>query len=36
MTIYGWIFLVGSWGVILSLLVFCLFRTLRTRNGNGK
>jgi hypothetical protein len=30
MTIGGWIFMLVSWGLILGLLGFCLYRTLRT------
>ena len=30
MTAGGWIFLLVSWGVILTLVGFCYFRTLRS------
>ncbi len=32
MTLGGWIFMLGSWAVILGLLAFCIYRTTRNRN----
>ena len=32
----GWIFFIVSWGVILSLFVFCMVRTLRTKDKETK
>jgi hypothetical protein len=29
MTWSGWIFLILSWGMILSLIVFCVWRALK-------
>lgn len=29
MTLAGWIFLVTSWGVILSIVVFCFVKMFR-------
>ena len=34
MTGGGWIFLLISWGVILSLVGFCYYRTLRSGSPN--
>lgn len=34
MTTVGWIFMALSWGVILSLLVFCFSKVFRTRKAN--
>jgi hypothetical protein len=37
MTIAGWIFMSASWLVILGLFIFCLCRTLRSKDqNNGK
>ncbi len=40
MTVGGWIFIILSWGVILSLLTYCFVRILSKdsddkRNGNA-
>jgi hypothetical protein len=32
MNLGGWIFMLGSWAVILGLFVYCIIRTL----GSGK
>ncbi len=34
MTWQGWIFLLAGWSVIVAMLSFCLYRTLR--GGAGK
>ena len=31
MTTGGWIFMIVSWAVILTLFVYCMYRTLRSR-----
>jgi len=31
MTTFGWIFLVISWGTILSFLIFCFGRIIRAK-----
>jgi len=31
MTIYGWIFMILSWTVILGLLGFCIYRTIKEK-----
>ncbi len=31
MTVTGWTFLVVSWGTILSLAIFCFYRTLKKK-----
>jgi hypothetical protein len=31
MTPGGWIFMIGSWTLISTLLAYCLYRTLRTK-----
>jgi hypothetical protein len=36
MTLSGWIFLSVSWLTILSLFVFSLSRTLRSKDNNSK
>jgi len=35
MTIWGWIFLVLSWGFILSLTMFCFYKVLRIEPQDG-
>ncbi len=32
----GWIFLIVSWTVILSVFIFCMTRTLGDKNSKGK
>jgi hypothetical protein len=34
MTIAGWLFMSASWLVILGLFIFCLCRTLRSKDKN--
>ncbi len=34
MTTGGWIFMLVSWGIIISLLAYTLWRTLRHREGS--
>lgn len=36
MRLEGWIFLVVSWSGILGVFVFCLIRTLGSKNSGGK
>jgi hypothetical protein len=35
MTVAGWIFFSASWVVILGLFLFCLYRTLRSKDQNN-
>jgi len=35
MNVYGWIFMLGSFGIITGLCVFCFYRTL-TSNRKGR
>lgn len=30
MNLYGWIFMIGSWGAIISLCVYCFWRVFTT------
>jgi hypothetical protein len=32
----GWIFMIVSWSGILGVFVFCLIRTLGSKDANGK
>lgn len=32
MTISGWLFMLVSWGVIIALFAYCLYRTLSARD----
>lgn len=32
MTIAGWLFMSASWLVILGLFIFCLYRTLHSKD----
>lgn len=32
----GWIFMIISWTAILSVFIFCLIRTLGSKDINGK
>jgi hypothetical protein len=34
MTVGGWIFMLGSIGFVLGLIIFCYSRVLRKPNGN--
>ena len=34
MTLWGWVFMLISWAVIVGVLVFCLIRTLRPGANN--
>ena len=34
MNVWGWIFMLTSWAIILSVFTFCLIKTLR-QNGNA-
>ena len=31
MTAAGWLFIAASWGLILAVFLYCLYRTLRGR-----
>ena len=36
MSAQGWIFMIGSWLIILSLFAYCMFRTLTAKDdGDG-
>jgi heme/copper-type cytochrome/quinol oxidase subunit 2 len=35
MTLSGWIFMLLSWGVILGMFFYCMFRTLRKEDDGG-
>lgn len=36
MQLDGWIFMILSWAGILSVFFFCLVRTLRSKDTNGR
>jgi hypothetical protein len=36
MRLEGWIFLIVSWGGILGVFIFCLIRTLGSKDSSGK
>jgi heme/copper-type cytochrome/quinol oxidase subunit 2 len=34
MTLSGWIFMLVSWGVILGMFFYCMYRTLRREDDD--
>ena len=34
MTTLGWIFMLGSWGLIITLCAVCFYKVLTTRKDN--